>query len=296
MVGRSTTVAKRDFSAAAATLYVVATPLGHLRDITLRALDVLGAVDLIFAEDTRVSAVLLTRHGIATRPQALHAHNEARRATGVVAALAAGKSVALISDAGTPAVSDPGSRVVKAVRDAGYAVVPVPGPSALVAAISAAGLAATRFMFVGFLPAQAGARDALLQTLSRIDAALVFYEAPHRIGKTLAALAKALAADRMLVVARELTKTFETIATMPLAEGAAWLAQDANRERGEFVLIVDAPTARTDDPAAPAEAERWITALLAEMPPSRAAHVVAHMTGVPRDALYRFAMAQKKGS
>lgn len=294
MEGRSTAVAKREFSAAAATLYVVATPLGHLRDITLRALDVLGAVDLIFAEDTRVSAVLLTRHGIATRPQALHAHNEARRAAAVVAALAAGKSVALISDAGTPAISDPGSRVVRAARDAGFAVVPVPGPSALVAAISAAGLAATRFMFVGFLPVPAGARDALLQTLARTDAALVFYEAPHRIGKTLAVLASAFAGDRMLVVARELTKAFESIATMPLADAVAWLAQDANRERGEFVLIVDAPAANAVDAAEPAEAERWIKALLAEMPPSRAAHVVAHMTGVPRDALYRFAMAQKK--
>lgn len=281
-------------AAAAATLYVVATPLGHLRDITLRALDVLSAVDLIYAEDTRVSAVLLARHGVTTRPQALHAHNEARRVSEVIAALAAGRSVALITDAGTPAISDPGARIVRAVREAGWRVVPVPGPSAVVAALSAAGILASHFLFAGFLPTRRGERDALLQSLATLDAALVFYEAPHRVAKTVDALLEALGGERMLVVARELTKAFETIAAMPLADAPAWLAADANRERGEFVLIVDAPVAAapaTD--AVDAGALRWIDALVAEMPPSRAAQVVARMTGAPRDALYRYATSRK---
>jgi 16S rRNA (cytidine1402-2'-O)-methyltransferase len=279
--------------ATAATLYVVATPLGHLRDITLRALDVLSAVDLIYAEDTRVSAVLLARYGITTRPRALHAHNETQRAAEVIAALTAGSRIALISDAGTPAVSDPGARVVKAVRDAGFAVVPVPGPSALVAAVSAAGLAAARFLFVGFLPVKRGERDALLESLAGVDAALVFYEAPHRVAKTVDALVNAFDGERKLVVARELTKAFETIAAMPLADAPAWIAADANRERGEFVLIVDEAPATSAAVVAPAEAQRWIKALAAEMPPSRAAQVVSRMTGVPRDELYRYAMSLK---
>jgi 16S rRNA (cytidine1402-2'-O)-methyltransferase len=277
----------------AATLYVVATPLGHLRDITLRAVDVLCAVDQIYAEDTRVSAVLLARHGVTTRPQALHAHNEARRANDVIAALAAGRSVAMITDAGTPAISDPGARVVRAVRDAGFRVVPVPGPSAVVAALSAAGIGARQFLFAGFLPTKTGERTALLQSLSTLDAALVFYEAPHRVVKAVDALLEALGGQRMLVVARELTKAFETIAAMPLADAPAWLAVDANRQRGEFVLIVDAPAEVTADDAMTTDAQRWIDALVAEMPPSRAAHVVASMTGTPRDALYQYAMSRK---
>ncbi|MEP7061179.1 MAG: 16S rRNA (cytidine(1402)-2'-O)-methyltransferase [Betaproteobacteria bacterium] len=277
----------------AATLYVVATPLGHLRDITLRAIDVLSAVDLIYAEDTRVSVVLLARHGVTTRPQALHAHNEARRASDVIAALAAGRSVAMITDAGTPAISDPGARVVRAVRDAGFRVVPVPGPSAVAAALSAAGIGSHHFLFAGFLPTKAGERAALLRSLSTLDAALVFYEAPHRVVKAVDALLEALGGQRMLVVARELTKTFETIAAMPLADAPAWLAVDANRQRGEFVLIVDAPAAATAEDSLTTDARRWIDALVGEMPPSRAAHVVAAMTGAPRDALYQYAMARK---
>jgi 16S rRNA (cytidine1402-2'-O)-methyltransferase len=278
---------------AAATLYVVATPLGHLRDITLRALDVLAAVDSIYAEDTRVSAVLLARYGITARPQALHAHNEARRAADVIAALAAGSSVALITDAGTPAVSDPGAHVVHAVRAAGFDVVPVPGPSALVAAVSAAGLVAQRLLFAGFLPVKRGERDLVLESLAGLDAALVFYEAPHRVARTVDALARVLDGKRTLVVARELTKTFETIATMALAEAPAWIAADANRERGEFVLIVDGPLIANATPAPVAEAQQWVKALLGEMPPSRAAQVVAQMTGVSRDELYRYAMTLK---
>lgn len=279
--------------ATAATLYVVATPLGHLRDITLRALDVLASVDAIYAEDTRVSGVLLAHYGVGVRPRSLHAHNEALRAAEVVAALAAGNSVALITDAGTPAVSDPGARVVRTVRDAGFRAVPIPGPSALIAAISAAGLAAPRFLFVGFLPGKRGERDALLESVAALDAALVFHEAPHRVVKTVAALAAALDATRTLVVARELTKTFESITAMPLADAGTWIAADANRQRGEFVLIVDAPEAAHAVAPAAADAYRWVKALVAEMSPARAAHVVAQMTGVARDELYRHAIAQR---
>jgi len=281
--------------ALAPSLYVVATPLGHLRDITLRALDVLASVSAIYAEDTRVSATLLAHYGIATRPRALHAHNEAARAADVVAALAQGRSVALITDAGTPAISDPGARVVAAVREAGHRVVPIPGPSALVTALSAAGIGAAHFFFAGFLPAKAGERDALLATLADLPAALVFYEAPHRVARTIDALAAALDGTRTLVVARELTKAFETIAAMPLADAAAWLAGDPNRCRGEFVLVVDAPVAARGavDDAAVAAALRWMDALAAELPPARAAHVVARVTGVARDALYAHATARK---
>ncbi len=283
-------------SGLAVALYVVATPLGHLRDITLRALDVLRAADDIYAEDTRVSAVLLARHGITTRARALHAHNEAARAGDVIAALAAGRSVALVTDAGTPGISDPGARVVQAVRAAGLPVVPVPGPSAAIAALSVAGLAAERFLFVGFLPAKAGARESEIAALAALPCALVFYEAPHRVRATVADLARLLGPARRLVVARELTKAFEQVVALPLAEAEAWLAADPNHERGEFVLVVDAPAHATDPgPALPAEALAWLAALVGEMSPARAAHVVAKMTGAPRDELYKAALALKRG-
>jgi 16S rRNA (cytidine1402-2'-O)-methyltransferase len=278
----------------AASLYVVATPIGHLRDITLRALDVLAAVPAIYAEDTRVSSALLAHHGIATRPRSLNAHNEAARAAEVIGALSRGEAVAIVSDAGTPAISDPGARVVRAVRNAGYRVVPVPGPSAMAAALSAGGLVASQFHFAGFLPAKAGERDARLAALAGIDAAIVIYEAPHRIADSIAAIAAAFDPARTLVVARELTKAFETIASMPLADAPAWLAADADRRRGEFVLIVDAPLRGAAPDAALAEALRWIDALAPEMAPARAAHVVARMTGAPRDALYAHALARKR--
>jgi 16S rRNA (cytidine1402-2'-O)-methyltransferase len=284
----------REQRARAGTLYVVATPLGNLRDVTLRAIDVLGSVDRIGAEDTRVTATLLAHLGIATRPFAVHMHNEAARAAEIVAALGSGASVALVSDAGTPGISDPGARIVRAVLDAGHPVVPVAGPSAVAAAVSAAGLDATRFVFVGFLPAQAKARRELLASLAGLPMALVFFEAPHRVRATVAALAEALDPGRDLVVARELTKAFETIARLPLRDAAAWIAADANRERGEFVLIVDAPPARSPGTDIPADALSWLDALAQELPPSRAAKIVAERTGAPRDALYARALARTK--
>jgi 16S rRNA (cytidine1402-2'-O)-methyltransferase len=283
------------FHAVPGTLYVVATPVGNLRDITLRALDILGTADVVAAEDTRVTAVLLRHFGIAARPLSLHEHNEAARAGRIVDLLREGRSVALVSDAGTPAVSDPGALLVRAVRAAGFPVVPIPGANAAIAALSAAGLNALQFLFLGFLPATAKARRDALAAVAALPVALVIYEAPHRVGATLAALCEALGGQRELTVARELTKKFETIARLRLADALAWLAADTNRGRGEFVLLVDAPeqVAGTAAAAPSPETERWLRALLDELPPSRAARVVAAMTGEPRERLYARALAFK---
>jgi len=257
--------------------------------VTLRALDVLASADVIAAEDTRVTAILLRHYGIVTRPLSLHTHNEARRAAHLESLLRAGKSVALVSDAGTPAVSDPGARLVAAVRDAGLPVIPIPGANAAVAAISAAGLAAERFAFLGFLPTAPKARRALLTAVAGLPLALVIYEAPHRLVRTVADLADALGGSRRVVVAREITKRFEAITRMPLADVAAWLDADANRSRGEFVLLVDAPSdSPRDDSEAPLslDVDRLLRAVAAELPPTRAARVAADATGIARDALY----------
>lgn len=284
------------FCARPGTLYVVATPLGNLRDVTLRALDVLATVDSVAAEDTRVTARLLSHFGIAASTVSLHAHNEAGRAQALIGRLAAGESVALVSDAGTPAVSDPGARLVRAVQEAGYPVSPVPGPSALTAAVSVAGLRAETFVFAGFPPHQAGARRAWLDRLARVPAAVVIYEAPHRVAATAADIAASFAGGRDLVVAREITKAFETVVRMPLAQAAAWFAGDANRTRGELVLVVDVATEEEAAPAALDDnAEAWLAALLDELPPARAARVVAAVTGVARDVVYARALALKSG-
>ena len=274
------------------TLYVVATPIGNLRDITLRALDILGQVDVIAAEDTRVTSVLLAQHGIRARLLSLNEHNERRRATEVIRLLEAGKRVALVTDAGTPAISDPGAVLVRTVLDAGYAVVPVPGPSAVVAALSASGLEAARWLFVGFLPAAAAARRAALAPLSALPFALVFYEAPHRIQTTLDALATTLGARREVAIARELTKRFESIHRCLLGEAAAWIGADPDRQRGEFVLIVDAPP-RAKVPEATAAHDAILSTLLAELPLAQAVRIAAAHTGAPRKHLYARALHLK---
>jgi 16S rRNA (cytidine1402-2'-O)-methyltransferase len=271
-------------------LQVVATPLGNLDDITLRALDALRHADVIACEDTRHTRQLCERHGIRAALLALHEHNENQAADKLVALMREGKRVALVSDAGTPGISDPGARAVAAVRAAGLRVSPLPGPSAAVAAMSAAGLPDARFLFAGFLPTKPTARRAEIGRLAAIPAALVFYEAPHRIEETIADLAAGLEPGRTLVVARELTKLFEQIAAMPLAEGPAWLAADANRRRGEFVLIVSGPPPRT---GLDAEVERVLTALLAELPVKQAAKLAAAVTGAPKNALYQRALELK---
>jgi 16S rRNA (cytidine1402-2'-O)-methyltransferase len=273
-------------------LYVVATPIGNLADITPRALEALRAADAIACEDTRHTRHLLDHFGIKASVFALHEHNEREAAQKVVALLAEGKRVALVSDAGTPGISDPGARAVAAVRAAGFTVVPLPGPSAASVALSAAGLADARFLFAGFLPAKVGARDTAISELAAVPAALVFYEAPHRIAETVAALAALLEPARTLVVARELTKRFEEIAAMPLAEGPAWLAADDNRRRGEFVLVVSGPPPRE---GLDAETERVLKALLAELPTKQAAKLAAEITGQPKNALYERALALKDG-
>ena len=281
------------FRAERSTLYVVATPIGNLRDVTLRALDMLRSVDVILAEDTRVTATLLARYGVGARPRALHRHNEAREIERVRDDIAAGRSVALVSDAGTPAISDPGARLVRTIAAEGHRIVPVPGPSAVTAAISAAGLDAESFVFVGFLPQQPKARRATLASYAPLPTALVFYEAPHRIADTLAVLCEALDGRRTLTIARELTKAFETVASMPLADAPAWLAADVNRSRGEFVLIVDAAHGDAQAEPLPSDVYTLLDALVAELPPSRAARVAAKITGLPRDVLYAQALAMK---
>src|SRR5688572_16526952 len=215
---------------AVGTLYVVATPIGNLQDVTLRAIDVLKRVDAVAAEDTRVTAKLLGHYGVGTKKLiALHEHNETRAAPGIIAELERGRSVALTSDAGTPAFSDPGARLVALVRAAGFPVVPIPGPTAAAAALSASGFAGPQFLFYGFLPARAGERRQALEGLAATPYATVFYEAPHRIVEAVADLAAILGAARRVVIARELTKVFETVHVCDLGVAGSWLAEDPNR-------------------------------------------------------------------
>ena len=268
-------------------LYVVPTPLGNLADLTERARAVLREVPWVAAEDTRHSQPLLRHLGAAARLIPAHEHNEREAAGRIIEKLAAGEAVALVSDAGTPAVSDPGARIVAAVRAAGFRVVPLPGPCAAVAALSASGLADPHFLFYGFLPAKAGQRRQALESLKALPYALVFYEAPHRVVEAVEDLAAVLG-ERTLVIARELTKLFEQIVRMPLADAPAWLAADPNRARGEFVLLVSAaPPAEGLSP----EAERVLGLLLAELPVKQAAKLAAAITGASKNALYERALA-----
>ena len=273
-------------------LYVVPTPLGNLADMTQRAIDVLRRVPWVAAEDTRHSAPLLKHYGAGARLLPAHEHNEEGAAQQVIGKLAAGESVALVSDAGTPAVSDPGARLVARVRAAGFRVVPLPGACAAVTALSASGLADGHFHFHGFLPAKSAARKAQLDALRGVPGTLVFYEAPHRIAECLDDIAATLEPGRQIVVARELTKMFEQIARMPLLDAPAWLATDPNRSRGEFVLLVSAaPPAE----GLPPEAERVLGLLLAELPVKQAAKLAAAITGAPKNALYERALELREG-
>ena len=270
-------------------LYVVATPLGNLGDMTTRAQDVLKAVPWVAAEDTRHSAPLLRHLGSSARLLPAHQHNEEAAAQQVIEKLAAGDPVALISDAGTPAISDPGARLVARVREAGYKVIPLPGPCAAVAALSASGVTAPHWLFYGFLPAKTKQREEVLRELAPAPYALVFYEAPHRILETVAALSGMLGAARRIVIARELTKLFETIHACPLGEALAWLEADANQQKGEFVLIVDAPEATDDEDV---EAGRVLKLLLDEGLPVKQAAKLAHaITGAAKNALYEKALS-----
>ena len=266
-------------------LWVVATPIGNLEDFSPRAQDVLRRVSLIAAEDTRHSAPLLARFGIGTRLVALHEHNERDEADRLVARMAAGEEIGLISDAGTPLVSDPGFRLVRAARAAGIPVSPVPGACAAIAALSVAGLPSDRFVFEGFLPAKAAARRERLAELAGESRTVVLYESSHRVRECLDDMAAVLGAERPVVLARELTKLFETVLDGSIAELIARVAADPNQERGEFVLLIGGRPEQED--ARLAEGRRVFALLREELPPARAAKLAAAITGAPRKELYK---------
>jgi 16S rRNA (cytidine1402-2'-O)-methyltransferase len=276
-----------------ATLYIVATPIGNVTDISVRALHVLGMVDAVACEDTRNTGNLLTRFGLSRPLIAAHQHNEREVADKIIHRLLAGERIALVSDAGTPGVSDPGARIVDAVRAAGLRVMPVPGASAAVTALSASGLVNDQFYFVGFLPAKAKQRESALLQLLTVSATMVFYEAPHRILDCVEALAGVFQPERQVVFARELTKLFEEIHRCPLAEALAWVKADAHREKGEYVVLLEGAPSGSD--AQEAEAERILNILLAECSVKQAANLTAQITGRKKNALYDRALEIKGG-
>jgi 16S rRNA (cytidine1402-2'-O)-methyltransferase len=274
-------------------LYVVATPLGNLADISLRALHVLGLVDVVACEDTRNTGTLLSRFGIRTSLMAAHEHNEREAAEQVLQRLMAGQRVALVSDAGTPAVSDPGARMVDSVLAAGLRVIPVPGPSAIVTALSVAGLLSNEFHFAGFLPARPAQRAAALRKLTSLAATLVFYEAPHRVLETMQALQLELGGERTVVICRELTKQFEQVHRCQLSAAMAWLQSNDNHQRGEFVLLVEgAPEQEVDN----TEVDRVLGLILEQCPVKQAASLAAQILGLKKNALYDRALALKKAA
>jgi 16S rRNA (cytidine1402-2'-O)-methyltransferase len=276
------------------TLYVVATPIGNLDDISTRALRVLREVALIAAEDTRHSSRLMQHFGIGTPLAACHEHNERDHGERFTARLLAGEDVALISDAGTPLISDPGFHLVRQARALGIRVVPVPGACALVAALCAAGLPSDRFVFEGFLPAKSVGRKARLEQVREEPRTLIFYEAPHRILESLADMRDVFGAERPALLGRELTKTFETLRGLPLGELHDWVAADSNQQRGECVVLVAGWQAPEDEEAVSAEALRVLDLLLAELPLKRAAALAAEITGLRKNLLYQVALERQK--
>lgn len=276
----------------ASALYVVATPIGNLADLTLRAIHVLSLVDAVACEDTRHTAPLLRHLGLDKPLMAVHQHNEQSSAGDVIARLVRGERVAYVSDAGTPAVSDPGAALVAAVSAAGHRVVAVPGVSSAITAVSVAGdTVGAGFRFIGFLPAKGGERTLALQTLAASLDTQVLFEAPHRIESLLRSLGECCG-TRSVTVCRELTKQFESVVTRPAAELAAWAAEDANRLRGEFVLVVHAmaPSTSADESA---QHDRVLRTLLGELPLKQAVSLAATLTGAPRNALYARALELK---
>jgi 16S rRNA (cytidine1402-2'-O)-methyltransferase len=273
----------------AGTLLVVATPIGNLADASPRALEALRSADLIACEDTRTTRTLLARHGIATRTVALHEHNERVTTAKLIADLLAGRNIALVSDAGTPALSDPGALLIEQAHRAGIRVSPLPGPSAAAAAFSVSGFAADRFLFAGFLPATAGARRKALEALE-LPWPVILYEAPHRIAATLEDLRARFGNEREVVIGRELTKKFEEVARLALGQAPQWLAGQPHREQGEFVLVL----APGGEPPSTVDPERVLDLLLETLPPSEAAKLAARITGAPRNQLYRSALERAK--
>ena len=281
---------------AGGVLYVVATPIGNLDDISARALRTLSEVALIAAEDTRHSSRLLQHFGISTPLQACHEHNEREQGGRFLARLQAGEDIALISDAGTPLISDPGYHLVRQARAAGIRVVPIPGTCALIAALSAAGLPSDRFIFEGFLPAKAAARRTRLALLREEPRTLIFYEAPHRILECVEDMQAIFGGERLALLGRELTKTFETLKGLPLAGLREWIAADSNQQRGECVLLLAGWEASPGEPAVGAEALRVLDLLLAELPLKRAAALAAEITGVRKNLLYQAALERQEGA
>jgi len=276
-------------------LYVVATPIGNLADITLRAIETLKQVDVIAAEDTRHSARLLNHFGISKRLIAVHEHNEQQSAQALLQRIISGESVALVTDAGTPGISDPGAVVVDVLREQGVKVVPVPGVSALITALSVSGITQNGFVFVGFLPASGSQRRKQLEHLKNQSTTLVFYEAPHRIVECVTDMANILGGDRRVVIARELTKAYETFHRCALGEAKAWLESDANQQRGEFVLLVEALPFREAE-ALSEEAVRILKVLLAELPLKQAVKLAADITNTKKNDLYELALTLKQSA
>jgi 16S rRNA (cytidine1402-2'-O)-methyltransferase len=266
---------------------VVATPIGNLQDISPRALESLARADAVAAEDTRVTGRLLEHHRLRARLIAVHEHNERQSAEKIIEELGRGKTVALVTDAGTPGISDPGALVVARAREAGFRVIPIPGPNAAVTALSVAGLRDGPFLFFGFLPPKSSARRRALAELGALPYTLVFYEAPHRIVECVGDLALLLGRDRVVVLARELTKLFEEIHRCTLGDAAAWLLENRDRRRGEFVLIIEGATA----PEGAADWERLLSALLEDVPLARAVQLVCKVTGAKKNAVYARALA-----
>lgn len=271
-----------------ATLYIVATPIGNIADITVRALHLLSIVDAIACEDTRHTAQLLARYGLSKNLLAAHEHNERAVAAQLIAKLQAGERIALVSDAGTPAVSDPGARIVDAVRNAGCRVMPLPGPCAAIGALSCSGLLDEQFYFVGFLPNKAKQRHTTLEKLRTLNATLVFYEAPHRIRDTIQALMDVFEPTRRIVLARELTKLFEETHRCTLDTALNWLNHHAQREKGEFVVLLEGASSASDE--SQARAEHILSILLTECSVKQAAHLTAQITGEKKNRLYELAL------
>ena len=269
------------------TLYVVATPIGNLADASPRSIEILRAVDIVACEDTRTSRTLLALHGISTPALALHQHNEQLQSRKLIEMILQGKSVALVSDAGTPAISDPGALLVAAAHREGLRVIPVPGPNAAIAAYSASGFTAGTFQFAGFLDAQ---RKSSFKALD-VPWPVILYEAPHRVLATVGALLEHLGPEREIVIAREITKKFEEVARMTLGAAPAWLAAGPHRQAGEFVLVLGPGEAK--EPQA-LEAERILAILMKKMPPGEAAGLASQITGVPRKVLYEIAIKRTK--
>jgi 16S rRNA (cytidine1402-2'-O)-methyltransferase len=272
------------------TLFVVATPIGNLADASPRSVEVLRTVAVVACEDTRTTRTLLARYAIQAKTFALHQHNEQAASATLIALLEDGKDVGLVSDAGTPGISDPGARLVEAAHRAGVRVSPIPGPSAAVAALSASGFRASAFFFAGFLPASASARRKVLQGLE-VPWPVVFFEAPHRIAAMLTDLASEFGGTREICIARELTKKFEETVRIPLDQAPQWLAADPHREQGEFVIVLAPGEGKT---AAALDAERVLHVLVEALPPSDAAKLAARITGLPKAVLYRKALERSK--